>query len=206
MFALVLFFTLAGYAGLLYAFAEIALLPGGSQPGLCRGCGYELAGLPAGVRCPECGVERPDDSYLARLGMEADRRRPWLAMAAPVPAAGIMILLVAAPAGFDWSITNVSWWLSSSLLAIAPFVFIGLFADWASRKLSRGETFVLSLSGTLPAFAVHAGTVLAAAFAGVGRLGTAVLLAPVFAVGAAGFGLAIPIVLAARRRGKWGGP
>lgn len=97
-------------------------------------------------------------------------------------------------------------WPFTALLAAAPFVLVGAFSHWASRKLSRGETFVLSLSGTLPAFAVHAGTVLAAAYAGVGRLGTAVLLAPVFAVGAAGFGLAIPIVLAARRRGKWAGP
>jgi len=76
-------------------------------PHLCRGCRYDLRGLPLGARCPECGrkiprkprqTPKPDQ----RLSVRESFAMAWRGLS--VPSLAPVLLLTPLPYGLPWGI------------------------------------------------------------------------------------------------------
>lgn len=81
--------------------------PAADLPHLCRGCRYDLRGLPVGGRCPECGRKiprkpRPTPGPVQRLSVRESFAAAWRGLA--VPSVAPVLLLTPLPYGLPWGI------------------------------------------------------------------------------------------------------
>ena len=107
---------------------------------LCRACGFELTGLPAGSNCPECGADvgRP-----ANVTVGHRRRRPGAVLLgialllAPLVVGGTLV------SGIDPTPYKPAWWLMRELDARNPATVSAALGElsWrqAAGKLSKAS-------------------------------------------------------------------
>jgi len=79
----------------------------GDLPHLCRGCRYDLRGLPLGAHCPECGRKIPRKPRATpkpdqRLSVRESFATSWRGLA--VPSLAPVLLLTPLPYGLPWGI------------------------------------------------------------------------------------------------------
>lgn len=106
---------------------------------LCRKCNFDLTGLSASGRCPECGSDL-STPHSTRTGNRRRRR------AALIP--GLLLTLAALGLGgalgwakasaFNWNTIKPEWWLASDAHNAATSISDAALAEFASR-LSAGK-------------------------------------------------------------------
>ena len=102
---------------------------------LCRACGFELTGLPAGSNCPECGADvgRPEAVTVGHR-----RRRPGAILL------GLALLLVplmvggTLVSGIDPTPYKPAWWLLRELDARDPATVSAALAELGRRQAAGG--------------------------------------------------------------------
>ena len=105
---------------------------------LCRGCGYDLTGLPAGAaRCSECGRDLTAKRAV-RVGHR--ERRRWavvLSVLLALPSAAVVAgLLWAANSDFDWQRHKPVGWLAGELSSRDSAVVNAALAELLRRQVA----------------------------------------------------------------------
>ena len=102
---------------------------------LCRACGFELTGLPAGSNCPECGADvgRPQGVTVGHR-----RRRPGAVLLGVALLLAPLVVGGTLAGGIDPTPYKPAWWLMRELDARDPATVAAALAELGRRQAAGG--------------------------------------------------------------------